>query len=240
MPLSRLCPTRSAERTRAHSEPPASAAGIIGPVRAAIVLWGLLPAVSTLSAQDLKALYRAHRWFELRDAVSGKEAPALYRGAAASALHRPEAKEILLGVIRHEPHSDDALEAHKLLVELCWRAGRFPEALAHLKEVQRTNPEYRGGRNTLAAFEAFAQGGEQVVARRGPSRLRYRMAGNNLVIPVSVNGKPANYILDTDFNICGISESEARRLGLAVRETNARASGQAAAPATSGLTGWIR
>jgi len=197
-------------------------------VRAAIVLC-LLPAVSPLAAQELKALYRAHRWFELRDAVPGKEAPAFYRGAAASAFHRPEAEELLLGVIRHEPHSDDTLEAHKLLMELYWRAGRFPEALEHLKEVQRTNPEYRGGRNTLAAFEAFAQGGEQVVARRGPSRLRYQMAGNNLVVPVSVNGKPANYILDTDFNICGMSESEARRLGLAVREANARASGQAAA-----------
>jgi hypothetical protein len=197
-------------------------------VRAATLLF-LLPALSPLTADDLKTLYISHRWFDLRDALRGTSAPLLYRGAAASAFNQTKkAEKLLLSATRRASNSEAAFEAHKLLTDLYRRTGRFPEALEQMKEVLRIRPDYPGLQNALAALEAFRQDGEQSVTRRHPSRLRYKMAGNNLVIPISVNGRPANYILDTDFGISAMSESEAQRLGLVVREVNAVASGNPA------------
>ncbi len=39
---------------------------------------------------ELKRLYEIHQWFELRDLVQARKAPAFYRGAVAYAFNSPE------------------------------------------------------------------------------------------------------------------------------------------------------
>ena len=54
--------------------------------------------------EDVKALYDSHQWFELRDALAGKSAPALYRGAVAAAFNRiAEAEAALKPLIDGDP-----------------------------------------------------------------------------------------------------------------------------------------
>jgi hypothetical protein len=45
---------------------------------------------------SLQQLYERHSWFELRDALAGRSAPALYAGGVASAFNRTRDAETLL------------------------------------------------------------------------------------------------------------------------------------------------
>jgi hypothetical protein len=65
-------------------------------------------------------------------------------------------------------------------------------------------------------FAALSQYPEQSVTERHSSTIRYSMKDGNLFIPVSINGRSANYMLDTGANFSSVSESETERLGLVV------------------------
>ena len=54
------------------------------------------------------------------------------------------------------------------------------------------------------------------------------MKGGNLFIPVEVNGKSANYIVDTGANFSLIGEAEAKRLGLIIHESGGAKMGDSA------------
>src|SRR4051794_20144930 len=101
------------------------------------VSWGmrgsfLLLLASTCAAQaDLKALYETRQWFQLREAIEATNPSPLYRGAVALAFnHTQQAEKELREVIRAAPDSDDAGEAHGLLMYLYMRSGQSRHALA--------------------------------------------------------------------------------------------------------------
>jgi len=62
---------------------------------------------------------------------------------------------------------------------------------------------------------------EQSVATRQQSTIHYRMKAGNLFVPVSIRGRAGSFIVDTGANFSLMSESEARRLGLAILEGGA-------------------
>ena len=148
---------------------------------------------------DLKSLYDAHRWFELRESLAKGTAPAFYRGAVACAfndLHRCERE--LKPVIKSPLKFDEAIEAHRLLAAAYFRQGKHREALTHVDDLLALRPEdsdVRDDRPLLAALRDFA---DQRVLRRGPIRLELHDAG----LPISINGVPGTYWFDTSGSVC--------------------------------------
>ena len=156
---------------------------------------------------DLKALYEAHSWFELREAIAAGDAPALYKGAVAAAFNKTaEAEEIFRSILATAPDSDDAVSAAEWLSYMYLRAGRYQESASGTEDESGWTPMLR----SLP---------DQSVDRFEPSRLHSRRYSHRIMIPVNVAGKASELFLDSDANFSFLSESEARRLGLAVRET---------------------
>lgn len=175
---------------------------------------------------DLPSLYDKHEWFQLRDAVQGTRASAFYRGAVATAFNdEREAEKHLQQVIRAAPKSEQAFNARGLLTEMHFRSGRYRHALALVNQMLVLKPDSANWKNTRSLLAALSESPEQSVARRGVSQVRYRREDGNMLIPVLVNGKSANFILDDGSNISTISESEAKRLGLTIHEFGGKASG---------------
>ena len=162
---------------------------------------------------SLKALYDAHRWFELRDVVLKGNAPLFYQGAVACAwndLHRCEKKVAV--VIKSRPQSDEALQAHRLLTYAYLRQGRYREALAQADSVLALKPgdsDVQGDRPLLAVLSEFP---EQEVTHRPVTTLKMQEAG----LPITINGMQATYWFDTGANVSVLSESEAKRYGLRI------------------------
>ncbi len=166
---------------------------------------------------DIKSLYEGHHWFQLRDAISNAKAPELYQGAVAAAFdQRAEAEAHLQKVITFAPQSPEAAEARELLIHLYMRVGQYSKAVSVKKEqiaAQIGKPAAGGDRAALALLSQLP---DMTVIARGSSTLQYEMRGANLSVPISINDRPANFVLDTDANMSTLSESEAKRLGMLI------------------------
>ncbi len=162
---------------------------------------------------DLKSLYDAHQWFELRDSVSRGAAPVFYQGAVACAfndLHRCEKK--LAPVIKSPRQSGDAIEAHRLLASAYLRQGKYREALAQVNALLALSPgdsDVRDDRPLLAALNEFP---DQKVVSRSFTTLELQDAG----LPILINGNQATYWFDTGADLSVLSESEAKRFGMRI------------------------
>ena len=85
----------------------------------------LLIALSTLpigvlaqpANPQLKPLYDAHRWFELRNAVARTGAPVFYQIAVESAFNQPLAERDLNALISLKPDPATMTEAREILVD---------------------------------------------------------------------------------------------------------------------------
>jgi predicted aspartyl protease len=173
-------------------------------------------------APALEELYRAHRWFELRDAVAEGRAGILPGAVAAAFDDSRQAEGALQEVIEAAPDSQEASEARGLLIYLYQRSGRYRKALAQVEALLAASADASGAENARALFAAFARHPDQSVSARHRSELRYEIRGGNLFVPLSIHGKPASYILDTGADFSALSESEAKRLGLTVEEVAAQ------------------
>lgn len=165
---------------------------------------------------DLKALHDAHRWIELREALGRVEGPTLYRGAVANAFHDlAQAERILRSIIRSQPRSEDAYEAHRILSRLYLRTGQYRRLTSDLDERSAVFPNRTDLQEERAGRAAFRGLPDQEVSRLRPSVLRH---DRKVFIPVSINSGAAKYFFDTGAWVSCMSESEAKRLGLPIRD----------------------
>ncbi len=174
-------------------------------------------------ARDLKALYDAHAWFELREALANTSAaPPLYRGAVAAAFNEVAEAEAALKPL-YESNSDsdagpvdadqaDADQASEWLSYMYLRSGQYRKAAAQLEDNSPLTAMLRG----LP---------DQAVTRFQPCTVHCRRCERKLFIPVSIQGKSAEFMVDSDANFSFMSESEAKNLGLTVRDSNASVHG---------------
>jgi hypothetical protein len=167
---------------------------------------------------NLGRLYDAHELFALRDAAGTTLVPALYQGVIAAAFHDHRAQKLLGSVIHVAPRSSEAKEAREWLETVHFRAGRYPKTAADLDDALAIDPNDADAKGLRALIAAFPQ--KQSRARSRSSELHYRKTADGLFIPVSINGRPGNYAIDSDSNISTLAESEAKRLGLAVRDVS--------------------
>lgn len=191
-------------------------------VRRLLFSAALLLSVAHLTGQAgpsqprLEVLFDAHRWFDLRDAVVAEASP-FFRGAVASAFNDSDVAEKELRLAsRSAADSEGAYAAHQLLTYLYWRAARYRETVAELDALARIKPDAADVKQFRSLFASLARFPQQTLAARRYSKLRYVMRSGNLFIPVSVNGQPATYMVDTGANLPVISAGEARRRHLKV------------------------
>jgi hypothetical protein len=174
---------------------------------------------------DLKHLYEQHRWAELRERLKTVEAaPPLYSGAVASAWnHITDAEKDLKEVIEGAPDSAEAAEAHEQLGYIYARSGRYRDVVRELDSILRTNPGRADVRNIRLIYSAFAKHEDQSIERYRPTAIHADISKEGIVLPISTHGKTVHWLLDTDFNMCAMSESEAKLLGVVTTETPAQA-----------------
>jgi predicted aspartyl protease len=194
--------------------------GTRGVVCIALIMSAAMVAASARARPDsarLKALYEAHQWAELHDLLEGEEGPALYRGAVANAFNDvPDAERLLRSVLLANPGSPDADDAHELLSQIYLRTGRYRQLIEHIDArllAFPNNTRAQGLRDEVAAFSGLPN---QSGGRPRPASLRH---DGSIFIPLSINGVPARYFFDTGAWVSCMTESEASRIGLRIRDT---------------------
>jgi hypothetical protein len=180
-----------------------------------VAVWATT-AMQASGQASLQQLYDAQRWFELRDALRDREVPALYRAAVASAFNRTEDVEReLTRIMRESSDAAAASSAADGLAGLYMRTGRYGDALKLADEVLARSPERADVRNLRSLLVAASATNQQVASSR-PASFDCIAGAGGVRMPLSVDGHDVSWWLDTGFNLPGLSEGEARMLGLAV------------------------
>ncbi len=175
-------------------------------------------------AIPLRSLYDQNRYFELRDAIKDQSAPALYVGAVASAFNDTKrAEKYLNRVIRLEPGSDDAYEAHGQLAYLYARLGRNHKVVQRFDRMLAIKPGSLDVQTMRPMFAAFSRYPNEAIGKKHSTRISgCTVSKEELTIPVSIHGKALDWGLDTGANFSVISEAEARMLGLSIGDEKAK------------------
>jgi Aspartyl protease len=173
------------------------------------------------SNSKLQTLYESHQWFALRDATLGPNPPLFYQSMVEAMFNQKRpAEQGLEAVIRATPNSPEAYNARQQLMILYFRNGLYHEAFSQLEGLLVKTPNARDLNNMVPLLSVLSESPDQSVAARKASSLHMQRQDGNLCLPLTINGKKAEYILDTGANFSILSESEAARLGLTVRDVN--------------------
>jgi clan AA aspartic protease (TIGR02281 family) len=183
---------------------------------------------SATAADDLKLLSDTHQWFALRDAIRKvTNPPLLYQAAVACEFHDTHACEHdVRGIVRDGSPADRA-DAYGFLMLQHALAGHYRSAVEASEERLKASRPSAAPDSLNALLSAFDQHPDLAVASRGPSTIRYERAAGHLLLPSSINGKSARYLLDTGANFSVIVASEAKRLGLRISEVRVEHVGDA-------------
>ncbi len=173
------------------------------------------------AAVNYKQLYDSHQWFALRDAVmaQGIHAPMFYLGAVEAAFNQTKLAERDLHTdIRGEPNSTRAYDAREILTKQYVRNGQYREALAQADKILKDKPDAPVVNDLHPLLEAAAKFPDQSTSASAPSTLKMKIDGGNVFIPLTINGVAANFQFDTGAIASSLSESEAKRIGLTIRD----------------------
>ena len=174
---------------------------------------------SVRAEPELAQLYRSHRWFELRDAISGSSEASFYSGAVAAVFNEvDECKTRFQSMIRSSPASRQAREAHQMLAWMYARGGEFSSALSELHALAVLQEETAELERGIELYATLARYPQQHVVERGLSVLSYKKLDGYIFIPLQVNGRAAHFMVDSGANISLITESQAAELRLPIQE----------------------
>jgi len=138
------------------------------------------------------------------------------RAAVASAFNDPERAEPLLrSVIHSQPRSEAANTAYELLCQMEVRTGQYARFVSTYREwagALPNSPELRDGQDNLDKFRGRP---DQVNSTRRASTLPHDRGSYS--VPVSINGKTDDFLIDTGAWQSVLTEREATKLGLTVR-----------------------
>ncbi len=177
---------------------------------------------------SFKAAYDAKQVFVLRDAVEHSRAPLFYRAAVEASLNRVQAaEENFHRVIRKDPRSQDAFEAHDLLGNMYFRNGMYREALHEIVAALHERPNASDPASMLPILSALSRLPKPTMTDSKPSILQ--IEPGSTFLPLSINNRNAEFFFDTGASISVIGGSEARELGLVANSVEGKmgdASGQ--------------
>lgn len=155
-------------------------------------------------------------------AVAHQEYSALQRGSAGVTLNRdPETTERLLqSVIDSDPHSPEAYESYEWLSHLYFYRGQYRSLVSVMEKRWISFPNKKENAQEQAVIGGFRGLPNQVFGATSPAKLTHEPG--SIFLPFSIEGKPATYFFDTGAWVSCMSESEARRLSLKVRDTSGK------------------
>lgn len=166
---------------------------------------------------ETQALDDGRQWLDSR-ALPAPTAPALVRAAAASARNQAAVSEsLLLSIVQSQPASDSARRAYELLSRIYLRSGRYRSLIANLDQWARAFPDDPHLLSEKADVEQFRGLPDQINGPRKVSKLRHG-AFNDFSAPVLIDGLSATYLLDTGAWLSVMTATEAKRLGMTIRE----------------------
>jgi predicted aspartyl protease len=187
----------------------------------AVITWVVgLSCVVIIAAQPgedaFLPLAKNHRWFELRNAANVQTSP-LVRGALAAAFNDPATAERLLrDVISDERRSAKADDAYALLSYVYLRTGQYERFARLYRAWAAAFPESANARDERENFEKYRGRPNQVNGPRRRSVVHHDIDGY-LTLPISIDGKTDDFLLDTGAFQSAITEREARKLGMTVQ-----------------------
>jgi predicted aspartyl protease len=192
----------------------------------------------TLTAGDLtqlRQLEEKHRMFELRDLLdaSGENSAEtlVYRAITNSRFGRErEAVSQFRAFLATNPAPEMERAARYELSNALTRLGEIGEAASELAAAIRLTPEAEAGRtdseNARAFLASLSGVAPQTVEFGQPAPIQARRNELGLwVVPVDLDSQRSEWILDTGASLSTVTESEARRMGLAIREVHGYARG---------------
>ncbi len=193
----------------------------------ALVCW-LSLAAADLS--QLQQLTEKRRFFELRRESKTDQAP-FYRAEIASRFgHEMEGIKLFEEVLADRPSPEIARMAHEEMGAALERLGRYKEASEQWAEALRltpaSDPDRSDNENGRVLLESLSDVPPQTADFGEDRPIQATRNGlGSWNVPVTVNGVQGDWIFDTGANTSTITESEARRMGLAVRRTKAYVGG---------------
>ena len=117
-----------------------------------------------------------------------------------------------------------------------FRAGRTSDALGVFEAMLSSDPQRSDIRNAAVLLTAWSRSPNQRLQGNRPASFACSVGARGVHLPASINGRAVNWLLDTGFTTTGLSESEARWLGLAVHSASARANDGAGGSTTARTT----
>ena len=186
---------------------------------------------SSLVAGDIGQLQQLaddKRFFELRRDLQQPGWTAaqtlFYRALIASRFgDEAEGVELLQKVVATNPNPAIARKTHEEMASAFARLGRYKEAAQAWGEAllltPGTDPEREGNENTRVLMTALSDVAPETAELGGDVDL------GSWDAPVQVNGENGQWIFDTGADISTMTETEAKRMGLSIRETTAYVNG---------------
>jgi hypothetical protein len=200
----------------------------------------------------LRQLEERHRIFELRDLL---EAPGqnvaetlFYRALTNGRFGRErDAVTQFRAFLATNPGTEVERKARYELSNALARLGEIGAAASELAAALRLTPESEPGRadseNARAFLASLSGVAAQAVELGRPAPIQARRNELGLwVVPVDINSQRSEWILDTGASLSTVTESEARRMGLAIRELHGYGIGYTGTknPARLGVAGEVR
>jgi hypothetical protein len=186
-------------------------------------LMKLLPAVLALlaasissHAQDCPTLSDSHQIFPLREAARAPGASNFCIGAYELATQQLESgRKHLETYLRTNPSFNAAYRTHEILADASIRTGHYKDSLAEIQTLLKLKPNSEDTRQMASLITALSKYPDQRIIHLEPTSLQ----SNDGAIPITINGKPAAYGLDTGAGLCVMSENEAKRFGMKIDDT---------------------
>jgi predicted aspartyl protease len=164
--------------------------------------------------------FDSHQMFLLRDEISRYPAsPDFYAGELACAFNDIATCEARFKkVIATEPKSNAAKQARHTLAYALFREGRYARSFNEIEALLKIDSKDADALGTRSFFEALSHFPDQAVQENGTTKATVQMDDGKL--PLLINGQKASYFFDTGANLSTVSESEALRLGLEIRDVS--------------------
>ena len=187
------------------------------------IAFGILCCGLPLLGQDssLQQLAESRRLFELRQAPR-QEKDLFYNGMVAARFgHEDRGIEQLRLFLRTHPGPESERRAHEEIGDAFVRTGHFGDAASEYREVlsvaKTEDPDHEKIADKLSTCEALRDAPPQTVEFNNNAPVKARLA-EFVSIPLTVNGSPAQWTIDTGAELSAVTESEAKRLGLSIQE----------------------
>jgi tetratricopeptide (TPR) repeat protein len=187
----------------------------------------------SLSAADVTELRRLHEKnliFQLREALQqpgwNDSETLFYRALIEGQFgHETTAIEDLHKFLAIHPKSDLERHAYQELASALVRIGHYGEAATAWAEALRLTPlgdqDRADTENTRALYKALSDVPPQTIQFDQEVQIEAKRSSlGSWDVPVEVNGRRGEWIFDTGANQSTLSESEAARMGLSIRDAS--------------------